>query len=86
MKMKTEIVPEEKLYRSSDLPLSATLNLFTPLWGVEKPDSHGRAHFVFKRTTGLDALIEGFWNGSLHVPPQAYFQSLKAIKARLYSE
>ncbi len=86
MSIKTEIVPEENLYRSSDLPLSATLNLFVPLWSIDKPDGHGRAYFVFKRTAGLDALIEGFWDGSLRVSPQAYFASLKAIKARLYNE
>ncbi|MDP3948614.1 MAG: DUF5659 domain-containing protein [bacterium] len=86
MKMSKEIISEKNLYRSADMPLVATINMFTPLWGIERPDNSGRAYFLFKREAGLDALVEGFWNGSLQVSPQAYFASLKAIKGRLYSD
>lgn len=84
--MSTEIVSEENLYRTSSIDLAAAIAMFEPLWAIDKGFDSNRADFVFKREAGLDALIQGFWDGSLQVPPQAYFQSLKSIKARLYGE
>lgn len=85
MNMGTEAIQEKDLFRSADMPLAATINLFIPLWGLDRQNPD-RVQFLFKREEGLIGLIEGYWSGSLQVPPQAYFQSLKAIKARLYGD
>ncbi len=46
--------------------------------------------FVFVRiiqmNRKLDELLEVYWKRELKVEPQTYFNQLKAIKARLYSE
>lgn len=83
---KKEAISEENLYRTSDMPLASFIALFEPLWAIDRGADSQRADFVFRREAGLDELIRGFWDGSLTVPPRAYFASLKAIKSRLYGE
>ena len=75
----------ENMYSTSNLSLAATINLFTPLYGIEGVAGEKRSSFLFQREIGLDELIQGFQDGSLRIPPQAYFTSLKIIKDRLYS-
>lgn len=83
--MTTEILKENDFYRTADLALSATIFLFYPLEAIDKQDPR-KAQFLFKRVDGLDELIENYWRGDLKVEPQAYFNALRLIKARLYGE
>lgn len=72
-------------YSTSDLALAAAISLSYPIETIDKINPH-KAQFLFKREEGLDRLIEGYWRGELKVNPQAYFNQLKVIKARLYGE
>jgi len=72
-------------WKTSDLALATALSLFCPIEALEKIDSH-RAYFVFKEDRELDELLKKYWQRKLKVEPQTFFNQLKIIKARLYSE
>lgn len=79
--MKTE--PANELYSTTDLGCATAINLYYPLWAIDKSNPQ-KAVFLFKREEGLDNLIEQFWSNSLEVSALAYFQQLKTLKSRLY--
>ncbi|PIP56727.1 hypothetical protein COX05_01520 [candidate division WWE3 bacterium CG22_combo_CG10-13_8_21_14_all_39_12] len=72
-------------YATSDLSLAAAIALFFPLEAVDRINP-SKSQFLFKRNEHLDQLIENFWRNELTVEPQAYFNQIKAIKSRLYTE
>ena len=74
----------ENYYQTTDLALAAVLSLTFPLDSVDKTNP-AKAHFIYKRSEGLDQLIEAYWKQEIKVEPQLYFQSLKVLKNRLYS-
>lgn len=73
-------------YSTSDLALASAIALYYPLEAMDKTQNQYKALFLFKKDTQLDQLVEAYWRGELKVEPQAFFNSLKSIKARLYSE
>lgn len=75
---------EQRTFISSDLAIVAVLSLYCPIVEVDKTDSR-KAQFVFERTTKLDSLLNKYWKQELLIEPRAYFDQLKAIKARLYA-
>lgn len=83
--MTTKILKENDFYRTADLALATTVFLFYPLEAIDKQNPR-KAQFLFKRNSQLDELIESYWRGELKVEPQAYFNTLRVIKARLYGE
>lgn len=72
-------------YRTTDLALAATLSLRYPIEFIERGNPQ-KASFVFLRNEGLDKVVEMYWRREMQVEPQAYFDQLKLIKARIYSE
>ncbi len=84
--MTTEIQNEKDLYKTTtDLALAAAIYLFYPLETIDRQNPR-KSQFIFKQNKGLDKLIENYWRGKLKVEPQAYFNALRVIKARLYGE
>jgi hypothetical protein len=81
--MNIEILNEKEIYRTADLALATAISLFYPIERIEKENPR-KAQFLFKRNKQLDSLIESYWRGELKVEPQAYFNQLRIIKARLY--
>ncbi len=73
-------------YASSDLALAATISLWYPIEAIDTTKNPRKATFLFKRAEEFDELLEAYWRRELKVEPQTYFNQLKAIKARLYSE
>jgi hypothetical protein len=73
-------------YSTSDLALATALSLWFPIETIDKTTDPHRAIFLFKRDEELDRLLEAYWRRELKVEPQAYFNQLKLIKSRLYSE
>jgi hypothetical protein len=84
--MTNKILNEKEIYKTADLALATAIFLFYPLEAIDKPSDSKKAYFLFKRESGLDELIESYWRGELKVEPQAYFNALRVIKARLYGE
>lgn len=72
-------------YSTSDLALATVISLSYPIEVIDRTNPT-KAEFLFKRDEGLDKLVESYWRRELKIEPQAYFNQLKAIKARLYSE
>jgi len=75
----------ENLYRTSDLALVTTLSLYSPIETTEPMDDR-KVFFVFLKTPDLDMLIKKYWAGKLRVEPQRFFNQLKVIKTRIYSQ
>lgn len=72
-------------YCTSDLALATALSLYFPIEAVDRQNPN-KAQFLFKRDENLSQLVEAFWKKELSVEPQAYFQQLRIIKARLHEE
>lgn len=73
-------------FSTSDLALAGAIALYFPLEAIDKTQNQYKAQFLFKRDRSLDKLVEAYWRGELKVEPQTYFNQLKNIKARLYSD
>lgn len=74
------------IFSTCDMALAATLSLFQPIVAIERNNGSSKAYFCFERQGDLEELVSLYWRGELRVEPQAYFNQLKIIKARLYSE
>ena len=73
------------LYLTSDLALATTLNMSFPLEDIDRSNPK-RAVFVFRRSVELEKIVDDFFKNEIKVSPQIYFNQLRDIKARLYSE
>lgn len=71
-------------YKTPNLALAATISLNIPLESIERIQGSRKAYFIFPNTDDVRSLVSDFWNRTLTVEPQAYFDQLKAIKTRLY--
>ena len=75
-----------QLFSTSDLGLvSCLLTLKCPLYKIDKSSPH-KVQFFFKRIGELDKAVEGYWNNTLKVSPLEFFNNIKLIKNRIYSE
>ena len=74
----------DNFYLTSDLSLAATLSLFFPLVEIDK-SNYRKAVFSFHRSAELEQLVESYFQNSIKVIPRAYYNQLRDIKARLYS-
>lgn len=45
-----------------------------------------KVQFVFRRGDGIDEVIDAYWANRLEVKVRTYFDTLKMLKNRLYSE
>ena len=75
---------EQNIFISSDLAIVAVISLYCPIIEVDKTNPR-KAQFVFERNSKLDSLLDKYWKQKLLIEPRAYFDQLKAIKARLYA-
>jgi hypothetical protein len=79
---------EKNLYKTSDMPFAAYLNLRGYYYDLE-PDEFraGKMLFCFERKKGIkiEDELDAFRRRQIEVEPQQYFDSIKEIKTRLYS-
>jgi len=54
------------------------------LMAVDKTNP-SKALFVFRREDGIEETIDSYWADRLEVKARRYFDSLKAVKNKLYS-
>ena len=83
MNMKKELI-NNNLYSTSDLALVAVLSLYYPIKAINN-DNPKRIYFIFAEDKNFKLLIERYWKGDLKVDPQAYFNSLRQLKNRIYN-
>lgn len=72
-------------YLTSDLALATAINMHVPMESINRSNPR-KAVFVFKRSTDLEKIVDSFFRNEMKVTPQGYFNQLRDIKARLYSE
>ena len=73
-------------FYSSDLGLAAALiSVGFSLVSLDHQNLR-QAQFVFRRVDGIDKVVEAYWADSLKVKGRTYFDTLKMLKNRLYSE
>ena len=71
-------------YRTSDLALTCALCIVGFIAEDVEAIGPTRSVFVFKSSEELSTAIKRYWMSELRVEPQAYFNMLKVLKARLY--
>jgi len=71
-------------YKTSDLALVALLSLSFPIKEIDSSDTK-RVSFIFESSNALNEQIQAYWLKMLRVEPQEYFNQLKNIKTRIYS-
>ena len=73
-------------FKTFDLALAAAL--VTAGYSIEEIEKkpYGKASFVFVRSDKLDAVVNHYWADKLQLNPKAYFDVLKHLKTRIYSE
>jgi hypothetical protein len=80
-----KITSVNNYYRSSDLALVAFLSLSYRIEAIDREPS-GKAFFMFEKTDELEIEIAKYWSRQSVVEPQTFFNQLKTIKARIYSQ
>ena len=75
-----------KYFETSDLGLSAAL--ITASYPVDHLDKHdsSKVKFIFSRDDGMDDVIQLYWANELKLSLLAYFNNLKMLKNRIYSD
>lgn len=85
MNIKTETIKNNDFYRTTDMALAVVLSLFYPIEAIDRQNPR-KVQFLFSRDKNLDQLVESYWRGDIKVEPQAYFNQIRIVKARLYGE
>src|SRR3989338_9919211 len=55
------------------------------LLSLNKENPH-KSLFVFRRREGIDEVVDLYWSDRLEVKARSFFDGIKALKNRLYSE
>ena len=74
------------LYQCADLGLTVVLSLYFSIVSINRQPNSRKVFFSFEQTKELSDLIQTYWRGELRIEPKTYFDQLRTIKARLYSE
>jgi hypothetical protein len=72
-------------FLTSDLALATTLNMSFPLEDIDRGNPR-KAAFVFRRSAELEKTVDEYFTNKIMVTPQSYFNQLRDLKNRLYSE
>ncbi len=83
--MEMKIEKTNNLYQTADMACAAALSLIFPIEAIDRTSGR-RVFFLFTRSEEFDLLVQEFWRGEVQVEPRAYFDSIKAIKTRLYDQ
>ena len=71
-------------FRTADLSLTAALCVSGFVVQEMERVSPTRSVFIFNDSIELQETVNGYWRGDLQVEPQAFFNQLKTLKARIY--
>jgi len=75
-----------KYFESSDISLAAALiTAGYPVSHLDKQEP-SKVKFVFSRDDGMDDIIQLYWNNQLKLPLLTFFNNLKMLKNRIYSD
>lgn len=75
---------DQSLYETNSLVLGSTLIcLGIPLQSIYK-NTDGKSIFVFPQTPELDQSLKAFWQKSLLIEPNTFFEAQRFLKSRIY--
>jgi len=81
-----EYIDPSQSYTSFDIGLVASLiSKGFELLAVDKTNRK-KARFVIRRTNKIDSVVKDYWDGQLHLDARTFFDNLKMLKNRLYSD
>jgi hypothetical protein len=83
-----ELEPEENenFWSTYDLGISSALISRGYELAHMNKDNPKRVKFFFRKTAGMENLVELYFRNKLKVKAREYFENVKAIKNRLYSD
>lgn len=81
----TKTITQNQPFATFDLGLSATLtSLGYKLLDLDKSNPR-KVQFLFMSEDSLEEAVESYWSDHLEVNPRAYFDNLKMLKNRIYT-
>jgi len=75
----------EGFYISTDLALVAALSLQFPIEHIDKTNPR-KVKFSLKDSNALRSLVQAYWRKEMRIEPRSYYDQLRTLKSRLYSE
>lgn len=72
-------------FSTYDISLSTAISIWLPIEKVDKSQNPHKVLFVFHRSPELDELVSKYWKKELLVEPRQFFDQLKALKGRIFS-
>lgn len=68
--------------------LGAAASLVTAGSKLVSLDRHNprKVQFIFQRKPGIDGIVEDYWSDRLNVRARTFFDNVKMLKNRIYSE
>ena len=80
-----EIAPKDEVFISTDLGIAAALlTADFELLNLDKSDPR-KVKFVFSRGEGITKVADDFWSNRLEQKVRAFWDNVKVLKNRLYS-
>ncbi len=86
MTQELEYLHPEDYFYTFDLGLACALVTLEYRLHAMHRGSASRAEFVFKRSKSIDADVKRYWDKKLIADLRTYFDNLKMLKSRLYSD
>ncbi len=84
-----EVIPlddHSNFFYTFDLGLSAALiSVGFSLVSLDHENLR-KVQFVFRRGDGMDEVVDAYWANRLEVKARAFFDNMKMLKNRIYSE
>jgi len=85
-KSKVVHIDDSVQFRSFDLGLSAALVCAGfSLISLDRENLR-KVQFTFRKSDGIDSIVEKYWDDQLEIKARTYFDALKMLKNRIYSE
>ncbi len=81
-----EYLEEDKKFSTFDLGCSAALiSADFELVSLDKANPR-KVQFIFRREIGIEKVVDDYWADRLQVKARAFFDNVKMLKNRIYSE
>jgi len=84
--MNSDSLYTQQYFGTFDLGLSSALVTAGFLLDHLDKTHPEKVKFIFIREENQDEIIQSYWNGSLKISALAYFNNIKVLKNRIYSE
>lgn len=84
--LEEQIIPIEETYPVSDLGCAAALATASFVLLALDRENPRKIKFVFRREAGIEKVADDFWSDRLEQKSRSFWDNIKNLKNRLYSE